>query len=354
MEGSEAIAEAAIAADCRFFAGYPMTPFTELLEHFARRLPEVGGVCVNAESELEAVGMAWGALATGARAATGSTGQGIALMQESLAEITRAELPLVLFHMARGQGDYYQATRGGGHGDYRHIVLAPRDLAEAVALTQLAFDLADRWRNPVTLLGDYLLAHTSEAVEVARTAFPDLPPKDWAVDGSRGGSGRSRTVNPLGMEKGRKGIEPEPFWCRLQRKHEAIERSEARSETDCAEGAELLVVAFGTLARFARYVVRRMREEGAPVGLFRPVTLWPFPAAALREAARGARRVAVLEQNAGQMVDDVRLALEGSVPVVSIGGISSDAAGFGIGPLLDADEVRRRVAGALPGREAAA
>ncbi len=354
MEGSEAIAEAALAAGCRFFAGYPMTPFTELLEHFARRLPVVGGVCVNAESELEAVGMAWGALATGARAATGSTGQGIALMQESLAEITRAELPLVLFHMARGQGDYFQATRGGGHGDYRHVVLAPLDLAEAVSLTQLAFDLADRWRNPVTLLGDYLLAHTSEAVELAPLAFPPLPAKDWAVDGSLGGSGRSRTVNSLGMEKGRKGIEPEAFWRRLQQKHEAIERAEARSASEHADGAELLVVAFGTLARFARYVVRQMRREGAPVGLFRPVTLWPFPARALREAARGARRVAVLEQNAGQMIDDVRLALEGRVPVVPIGGISSDAAGFGIGPLLDADEVRRRVAGALAAREAAA
>jgi 2-oxoglutarate ferredoxin oxidoreductase subunit alpha len=353
MEGSEAIVEAALAAGCRFFAGYPMTPFTEVLEHFARRLPELGGVCVNAESELEAIGMAWGALATGARAATGSTGQGIALMQESLSEITRAELPLVLFHMARGQGDYFQATRGGGHGDYRHVVLAPIDLAEAATHTQLAFDLADRWRNPVTLLGDYLLAHTSEAVEVAPLAFPPLPPKDWAVDGSLGGSGRSRTLNPLGMEKGRKGIEPERFWQRLQRKHEEIERSEARSACEHAEDAELLVVAFGTLARFARYVVRGMRREGARVGLFRPVTLWPFPARALREAARGARRVAVLEQNAGQMIDDVRLALEGSVPVVAIGGISSDSAGFGVGPLLDADEVRRRVVAALAGREAA-
>ena len=166
MEGSEAIAEAAIAAGCRFFAGYPMTPFTELLEHFARRLPEEGGVCINAESELEAVGMAWGALATGARAATGSTGQGLSLMQESFSEITLAELPLVIFNMARGQQDYFQSTRGGGHGDYRHIVLAPVDLTEAVELTQLAFHLADTWRNPVLVYGDYLTAHIQEAVEV--------------------------------------------------------------------------------------------------------------------------------------------------------------------------------------------
>jgi 2-oxoglutarate ferredoxin oxidoreductase subunit alpha len=354
MEGSEAIAEAALAAGCRFFAGYPMTPFTELLEHFARKLPAAGGVCINAESELEAIGMAWGALATGARAATGSTGQGIALMQESLAEITRAELPLVLFNMARGQGDYFQATRGGGHGDYRHLVLAPRDAAEAVHLTQLAFDLADRWRNPVVVYGDYLLAHTAESVEIAPETFPPLPPKDWAVDGSLGGSGRSRSVNPLGMTKGIKGIEPEPFWKRLQAKHDAMARREPRWEADVPEGSELVVVAFGTLARFARLAVRELRGESARVGLFRPITLWPFPAEALRRACSGARRVAVLEQNAGQMIDDVRLALEGRLPVAAIGGISSDAAGFGIGPLLDSEEVRARIECALAGREVSA
>src|SRR5213080_1159212 len=175
MEGSEALARSAIAAGCRFFAGYPMTPFTEVLEHFAKLLPDAGGVCINAESELEAVGMAWGALATGARAATGSTGQGLSLMQESFSEITLAELPLVVFNMARGQQDYFQATRGGGHGDYRHLVLAPHDIAEAVELTQLAFYLADKWRNPVLVQGDYLLAHTAEAVDVASIKFGSLP-----------------------------------------------------------------------------------------------------------------------------------------------------------------------------------
>src|SRR3954467_15586252 len=201
MEGSAAMAEAAIAAGCRFFAGYPMTPFTELLEHFAKRLPEEGGVCINAESELEAVGMAWGALATGARAATGSTGQGLSLMQESFSEITLAELPLVVFNMARGQGDYFQSTRGGGHGDYRHIVLAPMDIREAVELTQLAFHLADRWRNPVLVQGDYLLAHTAEAVDVTAVEFGALPAKDWPVDGSGGGTGVSKVISPLGIGK---------------------------------------------------------------------------------------------------------------------------------------------------------
>ncbi len=354
LEGSEAMVEAAVAAGCRFFSGYPMTPFTEVLEHFGRKLPAVGGVCINAESELEAVGMAWGALATGARAATGSTGQGLALMQESLSEITRAELPLVVFHMARGQSDYFQATRGGGHGDYRHIVLAPIDVPEAVVLTQLAFDLADRWRNPVQIYGDFLLAHTAEAVEVAPPDFEPLPAKDWAVDGSLGGTGRSRNVNPIGMTKGAKGIDPEAFWKRLQAKHERIAQQEARAEAEFTDDAELVVVAFGSLARFARYVVRALRREGLRVGFVRPITLWPFPAEAVARAAQGARRVAVLEQNAGQMIDDVRLSVLGRAPVVAIGGISSDEAGFGIGPILDPENVRARIERALDGQEVAA
>lgn len=345
IEGSEAIAEAALLAGCRFFAGYPMTPFTELLETFARRLPEEGGACINAESELEAIGMAWGAAATGARAATGSTGQGLALMQESLSELTRAELPLVYFNMARGQADYFQATRGGGHGDYRHLVFAPIDAAEAVMLTQLAFHVADHWRNPVCVYGDYLIAHTSESVELERLDFGPLPAKDWAIDGSKGGTGEARNLNPIGMRPGQKGIDPEPFWQRLQAKHEAMAAAEVRFEAEHVEDAEIVVVAFGTLARFARYVVRELRAEGRSVGWFRPITLWPFPTEALAQASEGARCVAVLEQNAGQMIDDVRLAVLGRAPVRAIGGISSDEAGFGIGPLLDVDEVRRRIQG---------
>jgi len=351
MEGSEAMARAAIVAGCRFFAGYPMTPFTELLESFAKSLPEVDGVAINAESEIEAIGMAWGALATGARAATGSTGQGLALMQESLSELTRSELPLVYFNMARGQYDYYQATRGGGHGDYRHMVLAPIDVHEAIELTQLAFDLADRWRNPVQIYGDYFLAHTSEAVEVKRIDFPPLPEKDWAVDGSLGGTGHSRNINPIGMTKGTKGIEPEAFWRRLQNKHDRIAAAEQRWEMESCEDADLIVVAFGTMARFARYVVRQMRAEGIRVGYFRPITLWPFPAEALADAAEGTKQVAVLEQNAGQMIDDVRLAILGRASVVPIGGISSDEAGFGIGPIYDSEGIRERIESGLAGKE---
>ena len=351
MEGSEAMAEAAIAAGCRFFSGYPMTPFTELLESFSAKLPGEGGVCINAESELEAIGMAWGAAATGARAATGSTGQGLALMQESLSELSRAEVPLVVFNMARGQYDYYQATRGGGHGDYRQIVLAPIDSAEAVQLTQLAFYLADRWRNPVIVYGDYLLAHTAEAVAIERCDFGELPAKDWAIDGSLGGTGRSRNLNPIGMKKGSKGIEPEAFWRRLQAKWDEIARSEARLEHESCEDAELVVVAFGALGRFARFAVAQLREQGLRIGFARPVTLWPFPREELVAVAGSAKRIAVLEQNAGQMIDDVRLAILGRAPVVPIGGISSDEAGFGLGPLLDPELIRSRVAAAYAGEE---
>jgi 2-oxoglutarate/2-oxoacid ferredoxin oxidoreductase subunit alpha len=344
MEGSEAIALAAIAAGCRFFAGYPMTPFTEVLEHFARYLPDVGGTCINAESELEAVGMAWGALATGARAATGSTGQGLSLMQESFAEITLAELPLVVFNMARGQGDYFQATRGGGHGDYRHLVLAPVDITEAVELTQLAFHLADRWRNPVLVYGDYLTAHVEESVAVDRLDFGPLPAKEWAVDGAATGSGRSKLLSPLGIAK--VGAEPVGIEAHLRAvtaKLREAERTEARAETGFVDDAETVVVAFGSPARFVRAVVRELRRGGERVGYVRPITLWPFPTDVVAEAADPARTVATFELSAGQMIDDVRLAVLGRAPVVGIGGISTDGSGFGVGRLLDVDTIRERV-----------
>jgi len=344
MEGSEAMAEAAIAAGCRFFAGYPMTPFTELLEHMARRLPGVGGTCINAESELEAVGMVWGARAAGARAATGSTGQGLSLMQESFSEITLAELPLVAFNMARGQQDYFQSTRGGGHGDYRHLVLAPVDIAESVELTQLAFHLADEWRNPVLVYGDYLLAHTNEAVAVEPVDFGALPAKEWAVDGSLAGTGRSRSISPLGLGKhGNEGPGIERHLRQVAAKHAEIERTEARAETAHLDDAETVIVAFGSPARFVRYVVEELRAEGERVGFVRPITLWPYPYDTVREAAQGTRTVGVFELCAGQMIDDVRLAVLGAVPVVGIGGISTDGSGFGVGPLLDTEVVRDRV-----------
>jgi len=340
VEGAEALARAAIDAGCRFFAGYPMTPFTEVLDHMAQKLPAAGGVCINAESELEAVGMAWGALATGARAATGSVGQGLSLMQESFSEITRAELPLVVFNMARGQSDYFQSTRGGGHGDYYHIVLCPIDIHEAIEHVHLAFDLADHWRNPVQIYGDYLLGHTWESVDLSPRPSAPLPIKDWALDGSLNGTGRARNINSLGMTKGAKGIDPESFWNRLQDKFRQIQSVEARIETEFTEDALYVATAFGTAAKFVRHVVREMRGEGYRIGYIRPITLWPFPADAFKQAARGVREVGVFELNGGQMIEDVRLSLLGDAPAVSIGGISSDSSGFGVGSLLNTARIR--------------
>ena len=346
IEGSEAIADAMIAAGCRFFAGYPMTPFTEVLEHMARKLPAVGGVCMNAESEIEAVGMAWGAAATGTPAATGSTGQGLSLMQESLAEITLARLPLVVLNMARAQGDYFQATRGGRHGDYRHLVLAPADVGEAVELVQLAFHLTARWRNPVLVLGDYYLAHTSHALSVERRDFGPSPVADWALDGSSGGTGRAKLVSFLGAAKQRDrvGYDLADHYatCATATTH-MLRSVEPMIETLFTDDAEVVVVAFGTPARYVASAVRALRNDGARVGVVRPVTLVPFPAEALASAVRGARAVAVYENNQGQMIDDVRLAVLGRVPVHFIGGLSLDGSGFGIAPDLDVGTLRRRI-----------
>ncbi len=344
MSGSEAIAESMIAAGCRFFAGYPMTPFTEVLEHMARRLPEVGGVCMNAESEIEAVGMAWGAAATGTLAATGSTGQGLSLMQESLAEITLARLPLVVLDMARGQGDYFQATRGGGHGDYRHIVLAPKDADEAVRLVGMAFALTSTWRNPVLIMGDYYLAHTTGTVVVPDPVAPARPP--WALDGSSGGTGSAKLISFLGTEKQRHDVGynlSDHYRVCATATATMVASVEPLAEAHATVGAEVVVVAFGTPARYVMAAVQQLRSEGEPVGFLRPVTLFPFPADALAAAAAGATAVAVYENNQGQMVDDVRLAVGGTLPVEFIGGLSMDDSGFGIGPELRVDVVRSRI-----------
>jgi 2-oxoglutarate ferredoxin oxidoreductase subunit alpha len=350
LEGSEAIAEAMIAAGCRFFAGYPMTPFTEVLEHMAAKLPEVGGVCMNAESELEAVGMAWGAAATGTPTATGSTGQGLSLMQESLAEITLARLPLVILNMARAQGDYFQATRGGGHGDYRHLVLAPQDVSEAVDLIGLAFEWTARWRNPVLVFGDYYLAHTAQSVEVITTEPKTHPTPGWALDGSSGGTGHAKLISPLGSLKQRDDVGydlADHYLACAAATTEMVAGVTPMAESRWTEDADLVVVSFGTPARYVRAAVRQLREEGARVGYVRPITLFPFPSDVVARAAEGTRAIAVYENNQGQMLDDVRLAVLGRAPVHFIGGLSLDSSGFGIAPDLDVDVLGARIGGLL-------
>jgi 2-oxoglutarate ferredoxin oxidoreductase subunit alpha len=350
LEGSEAIAEAMVAAGCRFFSGYPMTPFTEVLENMAQLLPPVGGVSMNAESELEAIGMAWGAAATGTRAATGSTGQGLSLMEESLSEITLARLPLVVLNMARAQGDYFQATRGIGHGDWQPLVLAPVDVPEAVRLVQWAFHLADVHRHPVLLFGDYYLAHTYQSVDVAPIDFGPTPAKDWALDGSTGGTGGAKVISPLGDTKRRDdvGYDLAEFYTRRADEQDAIMRAvEPVADTGFLDDADVVVVSFGTPAKFLRAVCRDLRAEGHRVGWVRPVTLVPFPSAVIAAAAERARAVVVYENNRGQMLDDVRLAVLGRCPVEFIGRLSLDESGFGIAPDLDVNILRERVLAAL-------
>ncbi len=345
-EGSEAIADAMVAAGCRFFSGYPMTPFTEVLEHMAAKLPGVGGVAMNAESELEAVGMAWGAAATGTPSATGSTGQGLSLMQESLAELCYARIPLVVLNMARAQGDYWQATRGPGHGDARMPVLAPMDVPEATELTQLAFHLAAIWRSPILVFGDYYLAHTASSVAVTPHDHGAVPVDDWSLDGSTSGTGHARLLSPLGTTKRneRGGYDLAQHYTNCAEHTDAMLAGiEPMIETAHTEDAEVVVVAFGTPAKYVRAAVARLRAEGARVGFVRPITLLPFPSEALARAVAGARTVAVYENNTGQMVDDVRLAVTGQVPVQFIGRLSLDGSGFGIAPDLDSGYLRQRI-----------
>lgn len=344
LQGSDALADAAVTAGCRFFTGYPMLPFTGLLESMARRMPEVGGVCMNAASEIEAVNMTIGAAAAGARAGTGSCGQGIALMQEAVAEAALNEVPFVLFNMARGQQDYFQCTRGGGWGDYRTITLAPKDVVEAVEHTQLLFHLADTYRAPVILLGDYLIADTNMSVEVSPRDYGPLPQKDWALDGSTGGTGRSRQIWSWDIGKANHpGRGPDGQWKHIAEKFAAVAEAEQRHESFMAEDAEYLVVSWGTSGPFVDYVVEELRAEGVRVGSFRPISLWPFPETALAEAAAGARRVLVYELNAGQMIDDVRLSVADRSKIRFIGGVSIDYSGMRQGELLEVSAIRTAI-----------
>ncbi|MET7419880.1 hypothetical protein [Dactylosporangium sp. NPDC005555] len=348
LDGGAAMAEAAIVAGCRFFTGYPMSPFTGLLEEMSRRLPAAGGVCLNAESEIEGVNMTLGAAAAGARAATGSCGQGIALMQEAIAEAALNETPFVVFNLARNQQDYFQATRGGGWGDYRTITLAPKDIPEAVEHTQLLFHLADKHRAPVMLYGDPLLAQTRVGVDIQALDFGPLPDKDWVLDGTGGGTGRSRQIWTWAMGKANDpGPGPDGHWRAIADKFDRIAAQEQRHEEFMVDDAETVVVAFGTAAKFVEHVVDGLRAEGHRIGWFRPVTLWPFPGAALRRATTGARNVLVFELNAGQMLDDVRIHAADRDAVRFVGGVSIAESGLSYGPLLDAPVIRSRILGAL-------
>ena len=348
MQGSDAVADAAILAGCKFFTGYPMLPFTELLENMAKKLPAAGGVCINAESEIEAINMALGAAATGARAATGSCGQGVSLMQEGIAELALNELPLVVFTMARGQQDYFQCTRGGGWGDYRTITLAPKDIPEAVAHTQLLFYLADLYRTPVILYGDYVIAHTSVGIEVEAMEFGPLPSKDdWALDGTMSGTGQARQIwtwnrgkpNTPGRRARTSPGTPSPTSTpRSSGPSSASRPTGPRGpRSSSSRSAPPRSSSTGWSTSCGRRGCPSARSGPSPCGRSRP-SGWPRP-------PRGSAACLVYELNAGQMVDDVRMYAEDRSVIRSIGGVSQDASGMRQGDLLNADEVAAHTPG---------
>jgi len=317
MRGNHALAEAAIRAGCRLYAGYPITPQNEVPEYMSEHMPEVGGTFIQGESEIASISMVQGAVVTGMRAMTSSSSPGISLKQEGISFLAGQELPAVIVNMCRGgpglgniagsQCDYFQSTRGGAHGDYRTPVLAPASVQELADLTYEAFDIADRYRTPVLVMSDGMLGQTMEPVVMPDHINPDkLPKKDWALTGAKGRPGRrsrSLILDTKEME--------EHNW-KLQRKYRQIEENEVRWEEHMLEDAKMAVVAFGTAARIAKGAINRVRKDGLAVGLFRPVTIWPFPLKQLRSLVNeGINEFLVFELNAGQMVEDVQIALEG-------------------------------------------
>jgi 2-oxoglutarate ferredoxin oxidoreductase subunit alpha len=314
MKGNEAIAEAAIQAGCDAYFGYPITPQAELLEWMARRMPELGRAFVQAESELGAINMALGAAATGARVMVSSSSPGISLMAEAMSYMAGSETPMVLVNVMRGgpglgsigpsQSDYFQAVKGHGHGDYRVPVLAPASIGEAVELVAVSFEIAERYRTPVIILADGMLGQAMEPVDL-RFRTPARPAIDWAITGADGRPPRvirSLHLQPERLEEHNRA---------LQAKFTRIAEQEVRWEGTALEDAELVVVAYGTAARVARGAVARAREDGLRVGLLRPISLWPFPVDTVGELAGRARGMLVVELSAGQMVEDVRLAVAG-------------------------------------------
>jgi 2-oxoglutarate ferredoxin oxidoreductase subunit alpha len=339
MKGNEAIAEAAVQAGCRFYAGYPITPQNEIPEYMSRRMPEVKGIFIQAESELAAINMVYGASAAGMRAMTSSSSPGISLKQETISYLAGAELPAVIVNIQRGgpglgnisasQSDYFQAVKGGGHGDYRMLVYAPCSLQEAWDLTMLAFDKADEYRTPVMLLGDGIIGQMAEPFYPSPYQRPALPEKDWVLNGCS--NREPRIIRSLYMGDG----ELEMRNNLLQQKYTRMKHREVRSEHYFIEDADVVIVAFGIMARIALSSVIRLRREGFRVGLFRPVTLFPFPENELFLLAEENRRFLVMEMNAGQMVEDVRLSVNGRSGVLFYG-----RAG---GAVLTPEEVRDKV-----------
>ena len=317
-KGNVAIVKGAILAGCNAYYGYPITPASEIAEAAALYFPQVGGTFLQAESEVAAINMVYGAAATGQRVMSASSGPGLSLMQEGISYCAGSELPCVIVDIVRGgpglgniapeQSDYFAMVKGGGHGCYRNFVLAPASVQEMADLTVLAFDLADTYRNPVIVLADGFIGQMMEPLDLTYREV-QIPPKPWAVQGTA--DTRKNVITSIFLEPD----DLEAHIRKLEAKYIRASRLEARHETYEATDAEILLVGYGITSRVLRSAVEMARAEGLKAGLFRPITLWPFPKQALRDVASNVSKVLVVELSNGQMVEDVRLTLEGKVPV---------------------------------------
>lgn len=329
MKGSEAIAEAAIRAGARFFFGYPITPQTEIPEYMSARMPEVGGCFLQAESEVAAINMVYGAASTGERVITSSSSPGVSLKQEGISYCAGAQLPCVILNVMRGgpglgsiqasQGDYNQATKGGGNGDYHLITYAPASIQEAIDIFGFAFDKAEKYRVPVMFLADGIMAQMMEPVEMPemREFKVDPEKKPWAATGWKPGDDPAKraVINSLYINTEELTVHNN----NLQAIYREIEKNEVMCESYMTEDADYIITAFGTVARIAKSAVNELREKGIKVGLFRPITVWPFPYKELKEASAKAKALLDVEANEGQMLIDVKLAVNGEKPVEYFG-----------------------------------
>ncbi|MTI79388.1 MAG: 3-methyl-2-oxobutanoate dehydrogenase subunit VorB [Firmicutes bacterium] len=320
MKGNEAIGEGAIRAGCRHFFGYPITPQSELPHYLAKRMPEVNGVFLQAESEVSSINMVYGAAGAGKRVMTSSSSPGLSLMQEGISYLVGAELPCVVVNIMRGgpglgniapaQGDYFQSTKGGGHGDYKLITLAPESVQEIIDLMAKAFDLSDQYRNPVMLLGDGVLGQMMEPVELGDIKDVKQTEKTWAASGMKGRN-KPNIINSLYIQP----EDCEDMNEKLFAKYAEISGKEKLWEEYQLDEADIVLVAYGTAARICKSAVDKAREKGIKAGLVRPITLWPFPDNVIADAASSANNVLTVEMSMGQMVEDVRLAVNGTCPV---------------------------------------
>jgi pyruvate/2-oxoacid:ferredoxin oxidoreductase alpha subunit len=345
-KGNVAIIKGAILAGCKAFYGYPITPASEIAEAAALYIPQVGGTFLQAESEVAAINMVYGAAAAGVRVMTASSGPGLSLMQEGISYCAGAELPCVIVDVVRGgpglgniapeQSDYFAMVKGGGHGNYRNLVVAPASVQEMAELTMLAFELADRYRNPAVVLTDGFVGQMMEPLEL-EFHEPVMPEKLWAVKGTP--ETRNNLISSIFLEPD----DLEAHQRKLEAKYIRAQHAEELYEKYRADDAEVLLVGFGIVSRVLRSAVDSLRRDGLKAGLFRPITLWPFPSKVLAEAASKVQKVVVVELSNGQMVEDVRLALDGKVPVEFYGRVGGNV------PAVEElhDQVMERVSGTL-------